>query len=41
MPTAAAGALHVEGLVFGGQVGGITIDASGEVTASTLPIVVG
>ena len=39
-PTATAGALHVEGLVFDGTKGSITTNAAGEVTASTLPLVV-
>jgi len=39
-PSATAGALHVEGLVFDGVAGSVTTNAAGEVTASTLPLVV-
>jgi glycogen debranching enzyme len=40
-PSSVVGSLKVDGLVFGGEPGGITVNADGEVTGSTLPIVVG
>lgn len=40
-PSAVVGALRVDGLSFGDVSGSITTNSSGEVTGSTLPIVVG
>ncbi|MCU1441299.1 MAG: amylo-alpha,6-glucosidase [Rhodoglobus sp.] len=40
-PSAVVGALRVEGLVFAGADGGITINADGEISGSTLPLRVG
>lgn len=39
-PSTAAGAVHVDGLSFIDTVGSITTNADGEITASTLPLVV-
>jgi hypothetical protein len=40
-PSPVVGALHIDGLVFGGIPGSISTNAAGEITASTLPLVVG
>lgn len=40
-PSRVAGSLTVDGLVFGGARGSVSVNADGEVTAGTLPFVVG
>ena len=40
-PTAVVGALSIDGLVFGGVRGGVTVNADGEITGGSLPFVVG
>lgn len=40
-PSPVAGALRIDGIVFGGAPGSISTNAEGEITASTLPLVVG
>jgi len=40
-PSAVVGAVSVEGIVFAGSVGSISVNAEAEVTSSSLPLVVG
>ncbi|CAN5151820.1 glycogen debranching N-terminal domain-containing protein [soil metagenome] len=40
-PTAVVGAISIDGIQFAGLSGSVTVSAAGEVTGSTLPVVVG